>query len=147
VNHQRSRSTPLKYQGPITFALGIVLNALINGPKAGALSHPLAVQLAAGTLGVAMALYVSTLYAYDTLLMPTRFWNKFIPQRRQQEPNGRRRVVDRPPSSANLVMQQNMVRIWSQPFTLANILVVIAFGLLAWGAIDIPSLWILVARF
>jgi hypothetical protein len=123
----------------ITFALGIVLNVLVDGSKVGGMKHPLGVQSAAGVLGIALALYIATMYAFDTLLMPTRFWNPSG----VQEKRWRHHVVDRPPSSANLVMQQNMVRIWSHPFTLANILVVFAFGLLAWGTMDISPGWLL----
>ena len=121
----------------ITFALGITLNVLLGASTASGLTHRGSVTAAAGALGLALVLYVAVLYAYDSLLMPSRFWG--TSNRRKRRGRG---VVARPPSSQNLVLQQNMVWIWSWPFTFANILVVFAFGLLAWGAIGIAGGWV-----
>lgn len=118
----------------ITFALGVILNVLVDNEKTNRLPEAFWVKVAAGALGLALVLYVAVLYAYDSLLMPSRFWGTA----RRSARRGRR-VAARPPSSQNLVLQQNMVWIWSRPFTLANILVVLAFGLLAWGGIGIPG--------
>jgi hypothetical protein len=60
------------------------------------------------------------------LLMPTRFWPTAVPR---QKP--RSAVVEGPQSSANLVPEQNMVNVWSRQFTVANVLVIVGFGLLA----------------
>jgi hypothetical protein len=89
-------------------------------------------------LATALVLYVSTLYAYDSLLMPTRFWATKVAKRRRHLS-----VVERPPSSANLVLQQNMINIWNRQFTVANLLVVAGLGLLAWAILVISPWWIL----
>ena len=123
----------------ITFALGILLSQLVDATKREALKNETVVVVALAALGLALVLYVSVLYAYDSLLMPTRFWNASAAQRE------RGRVVRRPPSSADLVLQQNMVRIWTWPFTFANILVLASFGLLAYGAIGVAVTWVVAA--
>jgi hypothetical protein len=102
------------------------------------LPHPLAAYLAAAALATALVLYVSTLYAYDSLLMPTRFWATAVAKHQR-----RSSVVERPPSSANLVLQQNMINIWNRQFTIANLLVIAGFGLLAWGILKIAPWWVL----
>ena len=126
------------FGGVVTLAVGIVLNLLADSNKVAALSHPVAAYFAAAALAIALVLYVSTLYAYDSLLMPTRFWATAVAKRRR-----RSSVVERPPSSANLVLQQNMINIWSRQFTMANFLVVAGFGLLAWAILKISPWWIL----
>lgn len=65
----------------------------------------------------AAVLYLITMYAYDRLLMPTRFWAEGIKARSP------RWLPQRPPSSSLLVLQVNMMRIWKLLFTGANILV------------------------
>lgn len=126
------------FGGVVTLAVGFVLNLLADSNKVAALRHPAAAYFAAAALATALVLYVSTLYAYDSLLMPTRFWATAVAKRRR-----RSSVVERPPSSANLVLQQNMINIWSRQFTVANFLVVSGFGLLAWAILKIPPWWIL----
>jgi phosphohistidine phosphatase SixA len=126
------------FGGVVTFALGFVLNLLADAKKVAAFTHPLAVDFAAAALAAALVLYVSTLYAYDGLLMPARFWTAAVAKRRRRSP-----VVERPPSSANLVLQQNMINIWTRQFTGANFLVIAGFGLLAWGILKISPWWVL----
>lgn len=124
----------------VTLLLGIVLNALADANKSQGLQHPGGVQLAAGLLALALVLYVSSLYAFDSLLMPARYWNST--GRRRNRTDQRPRYARRPPSSATLVLQQNMVGVWSGPFTLANLLVLVAIGLLAWGVLPVGPAWI-----
>jgi phosphohistidine phosphatase SixA len=126
------------FGGVVTLAVGFVLTLLADSKKVAALPHPVAAYFAAAALAIALVLYVSTLYAYDSLLMPTRFWATAVTKRRR-----RSSVVERPPSSANLVLQQNMVNIWSRQFTVANFLVIAGFGLLAWAVLKISPGWIL----
>jgi len=116
------------FGGVVTLAVGIVLNLLADSQKVAALPHRAAAYFAAAALATALVLYVSTLYAYDSLLMPTRFWATKVAKRRR-----RLSVVERQPSSANLVLQQNMINIWNRQFTVANLLVVAGLGLLAWA--------------
>jgi phosphohistidine phosphatase SixA len=126
------------FGGVVTLAVGIVLTLLADSKKVAALPHPVAAYFAAAALATALVLYVSTLYAYDSLLMPTRFWATAVRKRRR-----RSSIVERPPSSASLVLQQNMINIWSRQFTVANFLVVAGFGLLAWAILKISPWWIL----
>ena len=128
------------FGGVVILAVGILLNLLADPNKVAALNHPLAVYFATAALAIALVLYVTTLYAYDSLLMPTRFWTTAVARRRR-----RSSVVERPPSSANLVLQQNMVHIWNRQFTVANVLVIAGFGLLAWGVLKMSLWWILIA--
>ncbi|HEX6677314.1 MAG TPA: hypothetical protein VF486_20085 [Actinomycetes bacterium] len=86
-----------------------------------------AVTIAA--LGIAALLCYAAVFYYDTLLMPRRFWapsarpgwfqrhSRFARAARQRgsEPTTRPWwLVQRPPSSAAWVLQQNMMRIWSR---------------------------------
>lgn len=58
-------------------------------------------------------LYFATIYAYDRLMMPSRFWG----EKRGERPDW---LVRRPPSSDTVVVQQNMVRIWNRLFVPAS---------------------------
>jgi hypothetical protein len=74
------------------------------------------------------------MYAYDTLLMPERFWGERRPRRR------RRWLVDRPPSGSPWVLYLNMRRIWSGLFTIATLLAVAGIATLGYAALD-PHTW------
>lgn len=86
-------------------------------------------------IGAGTGLYFATLFAYDRLLMPTRFWS---PRPAGQTPPW---VVRRPPSGDQLVLYQNMMHIWSTLFVPACLL--IGAGLLALGirAFDGRTAW------
>jgi hypothetical protein len=88
-------------------------------------SGRLAVQIGFALLLAALALYLMTMYAYDRLLMPIRFWGEGSRRRR------RAWLPARPPSSAAWVLYRNMMRIWYMIFTPATVLVGMAFTLLA----------------
>lgn len=88
-----------------------------------------AVYVAVGMFLAAVGLYLRTMYAYDSLLMPTRFWA-------QRFGRGQPRwLVRRPPSSAAWVLYQNMLHIWWFLFTPATIAVVLGLSLLAYASI------------
>jgi hypothetical protein len=70
-------------------------------------------------LGVAVLFYFMTLFWYDRLLMPTRFWSTRIPGG-GHEPAVK--VLLRPPSSAVWVLYQNMQRAWRRLFVPATYL-------------------------
>ncbi len=78
----------------------------------------------AGVYFVSAAFYFATLYAYDRLLMPTRFWG--------EKPGNVHRewLARRPPSSSDLILQQNMVRVWNRLFVPATMLVFLGTALL-----------------
>jgi phosphohistidine phosphatase SixA len=91
-------------------------------------------ELAAGLLVAGLVLYLATLYAYDSLLMPSRFW------RDSKKPPRRagRWLSRRPPTSSTLVLYQNMMRIWTWLFTPATICIAVGLMLLGIAAVD-PS--------
>jgi len=77
--------------------------------------------LTVGFLLAAASLFFLSLFHYDSLLMPTRFWESSAP--RTPDPESWRRdlsspgrLVRRPPSSSAWVLYQNMVRIWNRTF-------------------------------
>jgi hypothetical protein len=88
-----------------------------------------AVQAAFGLLLGALALYLMTMYAYDRLLMPTRFWAE-LPPRRGDRPRGGNWLPRRPPSSSAWVVYRNMMRTWYTLFTGATALVALALAVL-----------------
>lgn len=90
-----------------------------------------AVSVAAVAFLIAVGLYLRTMYAYDTLLMPPRYWPERAPRRR---PPGW--LVRRPPSSAAWVLYQNMLYIWTFVFTPATVAVIVGLLALAYAALD-----------
>jgi hypothetical protein len=87
----------------------------------------------------ALALYLLTMYSYDRLLMPTRFWAEGRSERASwmdvfrplRWPARTAWLPRRPPSSAAWVVFRNMQRIWFCLFTPANFLVALALAVLA----------------
>src|SRR5207248_5751003 len=57
-----------------------------------------------------VVLYLLMLYAYDRLLMPSRYWSERIGALDESWP------VKRPPSSENRLLYQNMTNIWRWMF-------------------------------
>jgi hypothetical protein len=58
---------------------------------------------------VAAALFFASLFQYDVLLMPIRFWASPAPSERSRRPGW---VVSRPPSSSAWVLFQNMMGVF-----------------------------------
>ena len=121
------------YSVVIAFALGIILDqgkiveATGNGSADRVMGEVATLLFLAG-----FALYLATLYAYDRLLMPTRFWS----QKRKRAWRAGRWLPARPPSSSNLVLYENMMRIWRWMFTPATALIGGGLVLLAIAAAD-----------
>jgi hypothetical protein len=113
----------------------LVLSAVLLAPgrldelRAG--GNGWAVSVAAVAFLIAIGLYLATMYAYDTLLMPKRYWG-------EDGPGGRRPgwLVRRPPSGAAWVLYQNMLYIWTFVFTPATAAVILALLALAYAALD-----------
>jgi hypothetical protein len=160
----------------ITLALTALLGVLLDTnrwtglgtPKASlaglSYSGQAAIQVAFVLLLTALALYLLTMYSYDRLLMPPRFWAKGPDRRRdaQATPSKRRQVRERlvnrrvqgswlprrPPSSSAWVVFRNMQRIWFWLFTPANILVGLALAILAAALLRLQGwTWLPVALF
>jgi len=89
-------------------------------PSAGAFAALLVIAAAA-------ALYFATLFSYDSLLMPSRFWGEGSPR---DTPAW---LVRRPPSSQSWILYQNMMHTWNWQFVPATAL--LGFGLLLVGAV------------
>jgi hypothetical protein len=92
-------------------------------------------------LFVATWLYLATVYHYDRLLMPTRFWGEAKhPADLARRP---RWLVWRPPGSATWVVYQNMLRVWSWFFIPATYLVVLGallLGVALWNPLNLTQL-------
>lgn len=67
-------------------------------------------------LAVSILLYLMTLFWYDRLLMPARFWEVL----RGRQEDAVSKVLRRPPSSAVWVLYQNMQRTWRLLFVPAT---------------------------
>jgi hypothetical protein len=90
-----------------------------------------AVYTAAVAFLIAIGLYLRTMYAYDTLLMPRRYWGEGAPGARSP-----RWLVRRPPSSAAWILYQNMLHVWTFLFTPATLAVVVGLLALSYAALD-----------
>jgi len=90
-----------------------------------------AVYVAAIAFLIAIGLYLRTMYAYDTLLMPRRYWGEGAPGRHRP-----RWLVRRPPSSAAWILYQNMLHVWTFLFTPATVAVAVGLLALAYAALD-----------
>jgi phosphohistidine phosphatase SixA len=125
--------------GLITGILGLLLGSLLDPEKLSSLgcASRLDTYISAGLFLVALGLYLATMYAYDRLLMPTRFWAEKAARK------DRRWLVQRPPSSATWVLYQNMIRVWNWLFTPATWAVIAGLLFLA-HAVFHPD-WIVVA--
>ena len=99
--------------------------------------------LAFAALAVSAGLYFASLFLYDTLQMPPRFWSSRFPSHPRNEPglqaiwarlrHGRPSVA-RPPTSTARVLQTSMVQVWVWIFTPATILAGVGVACLALGA-------------
>jgi len=85
-------------------------------------------------LAMAILLYLMTLFWYDRLLMPRRFWGIL----RGGREDAVSRVLRRPPSSAVWVLYQNMQRTWRLLFVPATYAAAIGIVGFAAGRIE-PS--------
>ncbi|NYD24679.1 hypothetical protein [Kineococcus aurantiacus] len=99
------------------------------GVDAATFSGQLTVQVVFALLLVALALFVTSMYAYDSLLMPVRFWAESPPRRGRDR--ARAWLPRRPPSSSAWVLYRNMLRVWFLLFMPATVLVATALTLLA----------------
>jgi hypothetical protein len=116
--------------GFLTAGIGVFLALLADKEKIGALGVQAAVVfVAAACLVLAVFLYLRTMFSYDTLLMPVRFWAETA------SGSGRPSwIVARPPSGAPWILYQNMLRIWRTQFMRATFLTLSGLFLL-WSAV------------
>jgi hypothetical protein len=129
----------------ITVGLSVLFGVLFDQAKVDSLgARGWAVQTAGALFLLAAVLYLATMYAYDTLLMPQRFWGERRATKRDH-PSRRRWLVERPPSSAAWILYQNMMRIWNTRFTVASVLMVAGTALLGYAALDVNFRLVLLA--
>jgi phosphohistidine phosphatase SixA len=115
--------------------LGILLGLLLD-PKRRAAVEGVPLDIATVLLFTATGLYLATIYAYDRLLMPVRFWAESARTLDAARLLKRRWLARRPPSSSLLVLHQNMIRVWNWIFTPATIAAIGGLALLAYAALD-----------
>jgi hypothetical protein len=123
--------------GALTLGLTVIFGVLFDKEQFDGLGdRRWAVQVSAALLLAAAALYFATMYAYDGLLMPDRFWGERRPSSSSRRFNRSGSwLVERPPSSTAWVLYQNMMRVWRNLFTSASLLVGAAIALLGYGAL------------
>jgi hypothetical protein len=134
--------------GLLTIGITVLCGVLFDKSKFDELAGTQwAVQLGTTFFLIAAVLYLATMYAYDTLLMPQRFWGESHPKRQRRPVHrrgGERRrhrwLVERPPSSAAWILYQNMMRIWRTRFTLASVFLIAGTAFLAYAALRIELL-------
>jgi phosphohistidine phosphatase SixA len=88
-------------------------------------------------LFTASLLYLLTVYAYDQLLMPKRFWSE-SPGAPDKRP---RWLVWRPPSSATWILYQNMIRVWNSLFVPATGAVLLGLAALSLAVVHPDHRW------
>jgi phosphohistidine phosphatase SixA len=124
--------------GILIFGLGVVLGVLLDAKKLKQLhvARPhsdILLPLAGASFFLAIGLFLATMYAYDRLLMPRRFWSESPPSKRSRP----RWLVRRPPSSGTYVLYQNMIRVWQRLFLPGTFFVMTGIGLLGYVALDL----------
>jgi phosphohistidine phosphatase SixA len=112
----------------ILFFMGLLLGWLAEPDKLLGLSR-VPVYLSLAFFLTSLLLYLATLYAYDRLLMPSRFWGEKVKFRPKHW------FVSRPPGSTTWLLYQNMMRIWNWMFTPATWFVILGLLFLMWGVI------------
>jgi phosphohistidine phosphatase SixA len=125
-----------------TAILGFMLSTLIDKTKLDnvAYHYQLVLLAAALALFLSILLYFASYYAYDSLLMPIRFWGERARTRWSRQP---RWLVMRPPSSATWVLYQNMMHIWTCLFTPAVVLVCTGLVLLGFAVAQPKGPWLI----
>lgn len=122
-------------------AFGAFLTALLTFAATQALDAQLSrtFQVVTGTgftlLAFAVVLYFLSLFRYDELLMPKRFWSSDPPDNAKDSG-----FIARPPGPDTWVLYQNMIHIWDMLFVPATVWAGIGVTLLLVGLLQ-PSGW------
>ena len=89
-------------------------------------------------LALAIVLYFVTLFLYDALLMPARFWSSRAPKTRIADDRRRRRIL-RPPGPDVWVLYEGMLRVWTRAFVPATFFAGAGVALLTLALADPPA--------
>jgi hypothetical protein len=118
--------------GFLTVVLGFLLATLADEKKVEFLNEQIwTVGLAFLLFFASIVLYLATMYKYDSLLMPKRFWGE-TRAGWLEKPSW---IVERPPSSAHWVLYQNMIHIWTHVFTPATGCLLVGLGLVTYAVL------------
>jgi hypothetical protein len=123
----RSKATIATALG--TVIVGLTTFLLQNAVKEGCTGFQ---WLAFAAFFASAYFYFATLFLYDTLQMPSRYWASRFPTSRKWWRG--RPTLARPPTSTARVLQVAMVQIWKRVFTLATVLGAVGVVLLAMSA-------------
>ena len=88
---------------------------------------------------LAIVLYFVTLFLYDALLMPTRFWSSRAPKTKIADDRRRRHIL-RPPGPDVWVLYEGMLRVWTRAFVPATLFAGLGVALLTLALAD-PIGW------
>lgn len=123
-------------------ALGTVIVGLTAFLIETSLSQPFTgwQWLAVAALGSSAFLYFASLFLYDGLQMPSRYWGSRFPGSRHRLVHGRATLA-RPPTSTARVLQVAMVQIWLRIFTPATYLAGLGVVLLAVSTTAVGRSW------
>lgn len=119
------------FTGLVTFAAAQALGAEYSQTL-----YEVLVGIGFATLLLAVGLYFLSLFRYDELLMPKRFWEA-------KPPNGNRDqgFVERPPGPDVWVLYQNMIRVWDSLFVPATLWAAIGVTMLVVGFLEPTGWW------
>ena len=121
----------------ISAGFGFVVKAIADLDLASGPAHQVwGLHLTALFFLAAIGLYLASMYSYDSLLMPRRFWAEGSPEAAKARPAW---LVARPPSPAHWVLYQNMLAVWNRQFTPATIAVLLGLLSLAYSVMGVTA--------
>jgi phosphohistidine phosphatase SixA len=121
----------------ISAGFAFVVKAIADLDLASSSPHRLwGLHLTALFFLAAIGLYLASMYSYDSLLMPRRFWAEGSLEAAKARPAW---LVARPPSPAHWVLYQNMLAVWNRQFTPATIAVLLGLLSLAYSVMALTA--------
>ncbi len=134
--------------GVLSWLLTLAFDADNRGLVAASFWTSVLFGLSLAAFGVALALYVMTIFAYDELLMPDRYWSEGLDEPRRMVRALRWLAggsgvsggsLARPPTSASRLLHRNMIRAWSALFVPATCAVAAGLALLALAGVAVHA--------
>jgi hypothetical protein len=112
----RSKMDTAKILGAFFVALLTFAAGELRGLRSPPAWYPWIAGAGVTLLAGAASAYFLTMFWYDRLLMPVRFWASPRPRSTRKS-----EIVRRPPSSASWVLYQNMMMVWRRVFIPATL--------------------------